>query len=148
MADVAELKKEIASYAEKNKEIQELEKKLKDLEQRTTVINDLEKGRHLPVHILEEMTRAVLESRMWLTRMDIRDNAISINGLALDNQTVADYMDKLQAMPSLSNDSVPVFQKVNLKRLQQQTVRNTKLKSFQIVCDRQATTPPPPVAKK
>lgn len=146
-ADVASIKKEIESYKEKNREIAELEKKLKDLEQRTSVIKDLEKNRFEPVHILDEMTKAVVENRMWITRLDIRNNAISINGLALDNQTVADYMDRLQVMPGLK-DGNPMFKKVNLRRLQQETVRNTKLKNFQIVCDRAVSMPAPATKKK
>lgn len=142
-ADVARVKKEIESYKEKNREIQELERKLKDLEQRTAVIKDLEKNRFGPVHVLDEMTTAVVEERMWLTRLDITDNAISINGVALDNQTVADYMDRLQAMPSLGDQEEPLFSKVNLRRLEMATIRKTKMKSFQIVCDRTVSMPEP-----
>ncbi len=147
-ADVARVKKEIESYKEKNREIKELEKKLKDLEQRTAVIKDLEKNRFGPVHILDEMTTAVVEERMWLTRLDIRNNAVSINGIALDNQTVADYMDRLQAMPSLKDSEMPLFRKINLKRLELKTIRKTKMKSFQIVCDRAISKPKPAPNKK
>jgi type IV pilus assembly protein PilN len=142
-ADVENLKKEIEKYREKNKEITELEKKLKDLEQRTSIINDLEKNRYEPVYILDEMTKAVVPDRMWITRLDIRDNSIQMDGLALDNQTVANFMDRLQVMPGLKDSEKPFFSKVNLKRLQLQTVRNTKLKSFLIVCDRYSSVPTP-----
>jgi type IV pilus assembly protein PilN len=146
-ADVENLKKEIEKYREKNKEIAELEKKLKDLEQRTSIINNLEKNRYEPVYILDEMTKAVVPDRMWITRLVIRDNSIQMDGLALDNQTVANFMDRLQVMPGLKDSEKPFFSKVNLKRLQLQTVRNTKLKSFLIVCDRYSSMPTPAPAQ-
>ncbi len=147
VAEVTSIKKEIESYKEKNTRIQELEKKLQDIAQRTQVIQNLEKNRFEPVHLLDQMTSTVVESRMWVTRLSIRDNTVSIGGLAVDNQTVADFMDRLQQVPSMADEKQPMFQKVNLRTLKLETVRNTKLKSFQIDCDRQQAPAPAPATK-
>jgi len=130
--NVADTKKELALYKQKNAEIREIRKKLQDLEMRQKVIQDLEKKRFEPVHILDELADKIVAERMWLTRLDIRSNQMDLDGIALDNNTVADFMDNLEELPELNEQQLPMYEKVRLNRLQQEEIRNLAMKRFEI----------------
>ena len=69
---------------------------------------------------------------MWLTRLDIRGNQMDVDGIALDNNTVADFMDNLEELPELNEQQIPMYEKVRLNRLQQEEIRNLAMKRFEI----------------
>lgn len=130
--NVADTKKELALYKKKNAEITEIRKKLKDLEMRQNVIKDLEKQRFEPVHILDELTGKIVPERMWLTSLNIVGNQMDIDGIALDNKTVADFIDNLESLPKLDDKKANMYEKVRLNKLQQQEIRNINMKKFEI----------------
>ena len=131
-ANVTDTKKELALYKQKNEEIKEIRKKLQDLEMRQNVIKDLEKQRFLPVHILDELTGEIVAERMWLTSLKIEGNQMDVDGIALDNNTVAKFITNLEGMPTLNNPRMPMYEKVRLNKLQQEQIRNINMKSFEI----------------
>jgi type IV pilus assembly protein PilN len=69
--------------------------------------------------------------RMWFTRLGSKGRIVTINGIALDNKTVADFMVRLEKSE--------VFSDVDLKTLKQFKVKQSNLKSFQISCVKKAT---------
>jgi type IV pilus assembly protein PilN len=145
---VSDTKKELALYKKKNDEINEIRKKLKDLEMRQNVIEDLEKRRFEPVHIMEELTEKIVAERMWLTRLNIGSNQMDIDGIALDNKTVADFMDNLEEISQLNERSSHLYEKVRLNRLQQEEIRSLNMKKFEISAIKMATLPEKPNDKK
>ena len=131
-ANVTDTKKELALYKQKNDEIKEIRKKLQDLEMRQNVIKDLEKQRFLPVHILDELTGEIVAERMWLTSLQIEGNQMNVDGIALDNNTVANFITNLEGMPKLNDPQSPMYEKVRLNKLQQERIRNINMKGFDI----------------
>ena len=75
---------------------------------------------------MDAMTDLVIEKRMWLTSFGARAEDININGIALDNQTVADFMVRLEGSG--------LFDSVKLRSTKQQKHENFNLKSFVISC--------------
>jgi len=138
-ANVADTKKELALYQEKNKEIRELRKKLQDLEMRQNVIQDLEKKRFEPVHILDELSAKIVAERMWLTSLNISGGKMDLDGIAIDNRTVADFIDNLEKFPELEDRKIPMYETIRLKRLQLQRIRNLGMKKFEISAINSAT---------
>jgi type IV pilus assembly protein PilN len=63
---------------------------------------------------------------MWFTRLESKNRRVKINGIALDNKTVADFMVRLEESG--------LFSDVDLNTLKQRKVRKANLKSFQISC--------------
>ena len=51
---------------------------------------------------------------------------MTINGIALDNKTVADFMTRLEG--------TGMFSSVQLKKIQMTVIKNANLKKFQIEC--------------
>lgn len=146
--NVSDTKKELALYKKKNAEIRDIRKKLKDLEMRQNVIKDLEKQRFEPVHIMDELTDKIVPERMWLTRLDIKGNQMDADGIALDNKTVADFIDKLESLSKLDDQKARMYEKVRLNKLQQVEIRNLNMKKFEISALKMAKPPEVPDAKK
>jgi type IV pilus assembly protein PilN len=119
---------ELKKYNEINAEIEKIKKTLENLNQKMVVIETLEHNRFAAVRLLDEMTQVVVPQRMWFTHLDDKDKTVKIDGIALDNKTVADFMVRLQGCG--------LFSSVNLKTLKQKEVLNNNLKSFQITCEK------------
>lgn len=146
--NVSDTKKELALYKRKNAEIQEIRKKLKDLEMRQNVIQDLEKQRFEPVHILDELTDKIVPERMWLTRLTIKGNQMDVDGIALDNKTVADFIDNLESLSKLNDQKSLMYEKVRLNKLQQEEIRNLNMKKFELSALKLVKLPEVPDDKK
>ena len=131
-AKIETTKKEVAKYDKINKEIALLKKKLEILKKKTSVIESLEKNRFEPVRLLDTMSMKVIAKRMWFKSFKSSDKTVEINGLALDNKTVADFMTRLQGSG--------LFSAVKLKTIKKTKVMDSDLKSFQISCTRKDMT--------
>jgi type IV pilus assembly protein PilN len=134
--NVADIKKELELYKQKDREIQDLRKKLNTLTQRKNVIEGLEAKRFKPVHILDQLTQKVVAERMWLTSLALKGNRLDLTGIAVDNNTVANFMDNLETIPKMTKKDkppAPLYERVRLTSVQQQPVRSIHMKSFQMV---------------
>lgn len=127
--DIDSTNMELVKYQKINKEIAEIKKKLAILQKKTEVIRTLVANRREPVELLDKMTEMVIAQRMWFTSLESSQNSVSVNGIAVDNKTVADFMTQLE-------DS-KLFASVDLRMLQKQGIKqHPNLKSFQITCNK------------
>jgi len=78
--------------------VEELEAKRTLLKRKVDVINDLKNKQHGPVRIMDEVSRA-LPDLVWLTRLELAGNAITLTGQAMDENAVANYYSNLDASP-------------------------------------------------
>lgn len=141
---VKDTKLQITKYKKITKEIEEIKKKVATLEKKITIIGDLEKNRNNAIELLDALTRLVVEKRMWLTNLDTGKDRILMQGIALDNKTVADFMVRLEE--SQRPDKTRLFSSVNLQKLQKEVFQqNLALKRFDITCS--PYTPPAAGAK-
>jgi type IV pilus assembly protein PilN len=121
-------KAEIEKYAKINEEIQMIKKKIEVLNKKIEVIKNLEANRTEPVKLLDLMTGLVVANRMWFTDFSSKDGTVTIDGIALDNKTVADFLTRLEK----SN----LFSVVNLKMVKQTTFQQIDMKTFSINCNK------------
>jgi type IV pilus assembly protein PilN len=121
-------KTEIAKYEKINKEIAEIKGKLEVLKTKMNVINDLEANRYEPVRLMDAMTTLVIPNRMWFLSFDVIGKTVNISGVAVDSQTIADFMIRLEGSK--------FFESVNLKTIKKQMVRQASLKNFEISCNK------------
>ncbi len=149
---VKSTQRELDTYREINREIAEIKNKLKILKAKTEVIEKLQASRREPVRMLDKMTELVVPKRMWFTKFKASEKVskdaapttkkgkkgqpnkkvkpskpetitvLEIKGVALDNKTVADFMTRLEGSP--------VFSNINLKTIQQITIKDVNLKEF------------------
>ncbi|RMD85622.1 MAG: hypothetical protein D6808_04875 [Candidatus Dadabacteria bacterium] len=112
---------QISSLRKVTKEVRDLEKKRDILKNKIEVIATLRKQKTGPVRILDDLNQA-LPSKSWLTGVSERGGVMSIVGLALDNQTIADFMKELEK----SN----FFLQVDLLEARQVSWNRVKMKKF------------------
>jgi type IV pilus assembly protein PilN len=101
-AEADNLKKEIEALNVKLKEAGDLQQKVKALQQKVKLIDDLKKKKVGPVRIMETLSSAV-PARLWLTEFKEASGSLTISGMAVDNQTVAEFLKALSASPYFAN---------------------------------------------
>lgn len=109
-AQVSGLEKNISDLTARKKELQkaldlivDLEKKKALVEQQIGVVHELQKKSQLTVHILDDVARITPNERMWLTSLTQNAGGLQLNGMALDNRTIANYLDGLKDSSYLDN---------------------------------------------
>jgi len=121
-------KKELAVVQKKAKQVDRIKREIKTLEKKMDIIAKLEKNRTVPVEFLIGMSELIVEKKMWLTKMDIGSGTVNLDGLALDNKTVAVFLKRLE--------SAPMFRSVALKKISQSNKKGLALKQFSVTCRR------------
>jgi type IV pilus assembly protein PilN len=86
-------KKELEPYI---KRVDELEARKNELAKKNHAIEELRSRRTIPVHILDEVSRA-LPDFLWLTNMDIKGEVLTITGQTLQEQAIPTFMKNLDA---------------------------------------------------
>jgi type IV pilus assembly protein PilN len=92
--ELAGLRKEIDALNVKVKEIGDLQIKIKDFASKHKVIDDLNQKKIGPVKVMESLSAATPPT-LWLTEFKETNGSSNIRGVALDNQTVADFLNTL-----------------------------------------------------
>ncbi|MCK5069354.1 MAG: PilN domain-containing protein [Desulfocapsa sp.] len=137
-SSIAQLKKEKQKYAPILAEMTKLEKRKKDLENKISIIKQLKKDSSITVHILDEVAKKVDSKRMWLQSLKQQGKSLSLKGTALDNRTIAQFMDALKESPYIGG--------VNLSNASLKKVSGRDLKSFSLSCS--ITSPQEPAQEK
>ncbi len=78
-------------------ELKKLKKKKIELQRKASIIKKLRKESPLTVRILDEVANNTDNQRMWLTSLEQQGGHLTLTGVALDNHTIAQYMDNLKA---------------------------------------------------
>ena len=121
--DVTELRKEIQVLNTKAKEVAELEAKRKEYEGKHKIIVDLNKKKVGPVGVMESLS-ATTPPSLWLTGFRESGGSLTITGMAVDNQTVADFLRALSTST--------YFKNVELVETTHSEKDNPQLKKFAI----------------
>ena len=96
-----EKQKELDSFKETNKRLAALKKIIADVEVKLNTIKRLEKIKTGPVRLLDDIAMSVPKDKLWLTTLKEEKGTLILNGTAMDNETVADFMDNLNSTKSV-----------------------------------------------
>jgi len=120
--------KELADYAAVIKRINEIKKKIKEIQGKLDVIKGLEKNKTGPVHLLDEISMAVPEEKLWLASLVEKTGILTLKGSAMDNNTVALFMTNLEKAEHITS--------VDLKSTKLKTIAKYKLnlRDFVLSC--------------
>ncbi|MDA8163768.1 MAG: PilN domain-containing protein [Desulfobacteraceae bacterium] len=88
-----------ASYAKIETEMRQLQKDRELIEKKIAAIRDLKKSGQIGVRVLDELANITPPGQLWLESLKDTPGMLSIQGVALDNATIAQFMDKLSASP-------------------------------------------------
>jgi type IV pilus assembly protein PilN len=121
-------KRELAAYKDINTKISNLKKTIADIEAKLKTIQELEKVKTGPVKLLDDIATSVPKDKLWLASLKESKGTLMLEGTAMDNETVADFMDKLQSTGSINS--------VELVRTRQRKVSglDLSLKDFALRC--------------
>ncbi len=122
----AEINKAKARIESLKKEIGEVEKfkvRKAELQKKVDIIRSLQTGRVGPVKVLDAISSATPENS-WVEKLTLAGDRVSIDGIAMNNTVVADFMN------ALSKNGI--FRDVVLGSADQTTVQNTKLVKFNL----------------
>jgi type IV pilus assembly protein PilN len=92
---------ELASFKDTNAKIVALKKTLAEVEVKLKTIKILEKGKTGPVKLLDDIASSVPKNKLWLNTLKEQKGILILNGTAMDNETVADFMDRLEDTKSV-----------------------------------------------
>jgi type IV pilus assembly protein PilN len=104
-------------------ELTRLEQQKQELREKLRVIAELEARKIGPVRILADLSTATPD-KLWLTEFSDAGGTLRLTGLGVDEQTVADFLRRL--------DTVPLLHGVDLDETSQVDQEGTKLKKFVI----------------
>jgi type IV pilus assembly protein PilN len=138
--NITNTENEVAKYKKITDKIEDIRSKLQTLEKKTEVINKLEQNRFEPVLLLDTMSSKIIAKRMWFTGFEAKNNSIRIDGVALDNKTVADFMTRLEG--------TGLFSAVELNQIKLEVIKGANLKKFQISCKQKGGSNAPTPQKK
>jgi len=126
-SDISSTREQVAKYQAINKEIDQIKKNLATLEKKIEVIDSLERDRKAPVQNLDSIYNLLVEKRMWYTQLEEKGAAIKVSGIAIDNQTVADYMTLIE-----KSDRFQDVRLTDIKHYAMQGKENLSLKQFNV----------------
>jgi type IV pilus assembly protein PilN len=75
-------------------QVQQYEERKSQLQQRVSLIEQLRRGQSGPVHLLDEVSRALPEM-LWLTQLEQKGADVTIEGKCTSNMSLSDFVDNL-----------------------------------------------------
>jgi type IV pilus assembly protein PilN len=140
-AEEESARKELAVYQKNNRIAAQLKAKIKEIQDRLAVIRELEASKSGPLRLLTDIALAVPNDRLWLQSLVEKGGRLTINGTAMDNDTVAMFMTNLEKASSITM--------VDLKSTQLQDFPDYNLKAsgFVITCEKAPSGPEPETAQ-
>lgn len=122
-SEQAELQVKLTKLKQTTRKVEGLEKKKLLLKEKLRTIATLKAKKHGPVHVLDEINSRIPE-RAWLTGLTEQNGTLQITGVALDNQTIATFMNQLEQSPFIKE--------VDLIHSTQSVIQDAKLKEFSV----------------
>lgn len=130
-ATIAKTQREIKILQRKIGEVKNYKKRQEELKGKLSVLAKLKENKSGPVHMLEELVTAVPD-KLWLTSFEEKGGKISIRGIGLNEQAVAQFLQKLEISPYYKN--------VELAITEQKSSKGLKSQNFKISCQAESPT--------
>ena len=106
-------------------EVTKLDEQKELLQEKLKIIADLERQRKGPVRVLDELSMVVPAEEAWLTRIRQTGNNLTLEGIALNNETVSKFMIDMEKSDLFSGVA---------GRTRQQIINDRRLMYFSITC--------------
>ena len=126
LTQISNTKKEIAYYKSLTTEVNKAKEAQKTLQDKLNVINTLRKEKAGPARVLDEMSIDKPE-KLHFTSLKKEGSKLGIEGLALDDETIANFMTNLRKSKLFKNVDLIVSEQVEQSKI--------KLKRFVLSCE-------------
>lgn len=113
---------QLGQLKKQTREVENLEEKQKTLKEKLTTISLLKSRKRGPVHVLHGINLSIPE-RSWLESIEqTGDRKLLINGVALDDRTVASFVENLEKSE--------YFSQIEILETTQTSIDDVKLRKF------------------
>jgi type IV pilus assembly protein PilN len=126
LAQISKTKREIDDQKAQIKDINQAKEAQKHFQERLNVINSLRKGKSISARLLDEISMAKPE-KLHLESLKKEGKKLGIEGVALDDETVANLMTNLRKSK--------VFKSIELIVSEQTEQNKIRLKKFVLSCE-------------
>ena len=126
LAQISKTKKEIDDQKTQIKEINQAKESQKNFQDRLNAINSLRKGKSISARLLDEISIAKPE-KMQLESLKKEGTKLGIEGVALDDETVANLMTNLRKSKVFKNVDLIVSEQIEQNKI--------RLKRFVLSCE-------------
>jgi type IV pilus assembly protein PilN len=126
LTKISDTKKEIAYYKSLTTEVNKAKEAQRTLQDKLNVINSLRKEKATPAKVLDELSIDKPE-KIHLESLKKEGSKLGIEGIALDDETIANFMTNLRKSKLFKNVDLIVSEQVEQSKL--------KLKKFILSCE-------------
>ena len=105
--------KKLSALKEKVKEVENFEVNKKALEEKNKIIEQLKRNQSGPVHLLDEVSKSLNPIRVWLVSMTAKSNAVDIEGKAITNADLVEFINNLRMSRYFANIELVESRQVN-----------------------------------
>ena len=126
LAQIAHTKKEIAHYKSLTTEVMKAKEAQKTLQDKLNIINSLRKEKTTPARVLDEISIDKPE-KIHLESLKKEGSRLGIEGIALDDETIANFMTNLRKSNLFKNVDLIVSEQIEQNKI--------KLKKFILSCE-------------
>ena len=96
--EIVSTKLEIKNLTAIAGQIETFKKRRQDLERKLGIISNLKERKTGPVEMLDQI-RLIIPDKAWITSLNSTGDSLTLNGVAVDNPTIARFMKDLQMSP-------------------------------------------------
>jgi len=126
LVQITNKKKEISDYKILIEEVKKAKEDQKNFQEKLNVINSLRKEKGSPVRVLDEISMGKPE-KIQLESLKKEGARLGIEGIALDDETVANFMTNLRKSKVFKNVDLIVSEQIEQSKI--------KLKRFVLSCE-------------
>jgi len=126
LAQIAQTKKEIAHYKSLTAEVIKAKEAQKMLQDKLEIINTLRREKTTPARVLDELSIDKPE-KIHLESVKKEGSRLGIEGIALDDETIANFMTNLRKSNLFKNVDLIVSEQIEQNKI--------KLKKFILSCE-------------
>jgi len=126
VAQISETKKEIDRYKSLAVEVTKAKEAQKALQNKLNIINSLRKGKETSVRVLDEISVDKPE-KLHLESMKKEGSKLGIEGIALDDETIVQFIANLKKSKLFKNVDLIVSEQIELNKI--------KFKKFILSCE-------------
>jgi type IV pilus assembly protein PilN len=123
---LARVQAEVSQYSKFDQMLKDLRQQKEMVDRKRDVIQQLQKDRDSIVRILALLSVQIPAEEVWFERLSQSLNTMTLDGVALSNESIADFMRNLESSPYIEKGSV------NLTHSRQKVLNNMKLREFQV----------------
>lgn len=118
---VANLNEQISQFQTQLQQVEDFKRKASEIEKKLEVINRLDLSRKGPVRLLDELASRAPQ-KLWISNLNVEGTRIQLKGMALDAELIADFLNRLNESPYITD--------VELKSTELAELDGLKLNSF------------------